>query len=134
MPFNDLVWPNAEIMRGEHIPYTLGTTFWYPLSIIDTDGSLMSLTSGYTASMTLNLPDDTNVIAWTQSLVSGRIINLTPLVDATLVIQSTPAGMTTLASYLERPLAFNLTITNTSSGIATDVMRRCFIIPKPQLA
>lgn len=131
MPFQDLLLPNAEVVAGEYFPYTLDSSLHIPLSIEDTNGSLMSLASGYTATLTLNMPDDTNVLTFTQALVGGRIINLNPGPDASLIVQSTPAGMAALEPHVRRALAFNLIVTRTSDGLAVDVMRDCFLVPQP---
>lgn len=131
MGFADLLLDDALIVMGEDFPHTIGTSFAEPLSIIDTDDTLLDLSTGYTAAMTLNLPDSTNVLAFTQTVSGGRIIDLNPAEDCSLFIRSTPAGMNALAPYVDQRLAFNLIVTHTASGLAAAVMRRCFIVPTP---
>lgn len=132
MSFEDLLLPEADVIAGEFIPYVVDTTFYYPLAVIDVDNSLMKFASGYTAVMTLNLANDTDVLRFTHVLTEGRQVDLNPsLSGASLVIRSTPDGMAAVEPYVRRPLAFNLIVTRTSDGMAVDLMRECYIVPSP---
>lgn len=132
MSFEELLFPDAEIIVGESIPVTLGVSTWYPVTVIDSDESTMRFTSGYTATMTLNNSDGANITTLTNaSGASGRSVNLTPLIAGpSFVIQFNAAGAAILAPYLRRRLVFNLVMTRTSDGLPIDLMRDCFIVPQ----
>ena len=131
MAFEDLLLPDAEVLTNEYIPYTVGSSLLYELALIDDNDSLFSFAAGFTAALTLNTRAGVNVAGFTQTLTDGRRIDLSLVDGRNVAIRSTPAGLSMLAGYVYRPLAFNLVLTRTSDGLAVDVMRDCFVIPYP---
>ncbi len=127
MPFEDLLLPNARIVTGETFNYTVDTTFYLPVVVQDADDSIMSFATGYTATMTLNLPDDTNVLTFTNVATGGRQINLAASANKSLVVTGTDVGMAAVEPYTNRALSFNLIVRRTSDGFAADVLRSCYL-------
>ena len=62
--FADLLLPNSTIIEGEYFPSTIGTTLHIPLVVEEANGDALDLSSGYTATMTLNLADGTDVLTF----------------------------------------------------------------------
>lgn len=134
MAFEDLLLPNAYIEKGEFYEYVVGESLYIPGVAEDNDDArtMFDFSTGYTAAMTLNLPDGTDVLDFTQTLTSGRQIDLTKTTSRNYAIRSTPAGVAALSAYVGRALVFNLIVTHTASGIAVALIRECFIVPKNQ--
>lgn len=130
MSFDDLALPNAVILKGEFFDQVVSSNLYIPIAVEDTDGSLFDWSTGYTATMTLNRADGTNVVTITNTLTNGRQIDLNPPEDATLVIRGTVAGIRTLLEpHVGRSLTFSLKVTRTADLFAVDVMRDCAIRP-----
>lgn len=133
MAFEDLLDGDARVIAGETFTHTIGASLRIPVAVVDSDDTLMSFASGYTATMTLNGREGANIATFTNTLAAGRVIDLNPSESgASLVIRSTPVGLSALSSHVNRPLIFNLLLTRTSDGLAVDVMRGCYLYPTPQ--
>ncbi len=124
--FSGLLESTAELCVGQVWPYVVGETLDIRVPVEDENG-LMTFSTGYTATMTLNAPDGTNVATFADVATGGRQIQFTPNSDWSFRIFSTPAGMAAVEAYVGHFLRFNVAVTQGATGVVATPVHNCFL-------